>query len=166
MGTWAEWTHVLADAGYSAVFMFILIWGLNRRGEDGSRQNLLTFVAAFYFGAAYGLQHTFHSRLLHWPLSIVSTVTVISYLGVVLVFRRQVASNWRRDGIPSLVPRNARWEGLIDGLHRTSRMICSGSIFNANAPNTICTFCPAGPLNDSRHFGDDFTTIVQPNDYS
>ena len=59
MGTWAEWTHVLADAGYSAVFMFILIWGLNRRGEDGSRQNLLTFVAAFYFGAAYGLQHTF-----------------------------------------------------------------------------------------------------------
>jgi hypothetical protein len=97
MGSWAEWTHVIKDAGYSAAFMLILSWGLNRREEDSSRHNLLTFIAALYFGVAYGLHRTFHSRLLHWPLSVVSTVTVVSYLGIVLVLRRVIASNWRRD---------------------------------------------------------------------
>lgn len=97
MGSWAEWTHVIEDAGYSAAFMLILSWGLNRGEEHSRRHSLFTFIAAFYFGIAYGLHHNFHSRLLHWPLSVVSTGIIVSYLAFALVLRRAIASNWRRD---------------------------------------------------------------------
>jgi hypothetical protein len=50
MSSWAEWSHVLTDAVYSAAFMFILSWVLNQRDEDSPGRNLRLFIAAFYFG--------------------------------------------------------------------------------------------------------------------
>lgn len=98
MGSWPEWERVIRDAVYYGLFMFLTFWILNRRSDkDGGRQNLLTFIATLYVGISYGLNTTFHSRMWHWPLSMVSAVILVSYLGVALTFRREVASNWRRD---------------------------------------------------------------------
>jgi len=97
MGSWAEWGHALTNAVYYGGFLFLLLWGLNRRNEDTSRQRLLMLVAAIYFGAASGLQDTFHSRLWRWPLSMVSTIVIVSYLVVAFAFRQEVATNWSRD---------------------------------------------------------------------
>jgi hypothetical protein len=97
MGSWAEWGHVLTDAAYSGGLFFIILWGMNRGVEDDPHRNLLSIIAAVYFGVASGLSSTFHSRIWHWPLSIVSTVILVSYLVVAFAFRRQVAANWRRD---------------------------------------------------------------------
>jgi hypothetical protein len=98
MGSWPEWERVIRDAVYYGLFMFLTFWILNRRSDkDGGRQNLLTLIATLYVGISYGLNATFHSRMWHWPLSMVSAVILVSYLGVALTFRREVASNWRRD---------------------------------------------------------------------
>ena len=97
MGSWAEWGHALTNAGYSGGFLFLLLWGLNRRDEDTPRQRLLMLIGAIYFGAASGLLDTFHSRLWRWPLSMVSTIVIVSYLVVAFAFRQEVAANWSRD---------------------------------------------------------------------
>ena len=98
MGSWNEWTHVLVCAGYFGSIMFAILWGVNsRRVEEKRHGNSLHFVAAIYFGIAYGLTTTFHSRIWHWPLSIVSITVVVSYFVVALIFRHQAAANWRRD---------------------------------------------------------------------
>ena len=98
MGNWNEWSHVLVGAGYFGVIMFAILWGLNyRRAEDRRRNNSLYFVGAIYLGGWYGLTTTFHSRIWHWPLSIVSILVVVSYLVVAWIFRRQIAANWRPD---------------------------------------------------------------------
>jgi hypothetical protein len=97
MGTWPEWQRAITEAGYSAVFMFVFFWLLNFKKEDNGRQNLRLSVASAYFGVLQGLNTTFHSRLLHWPLAVVSAIVIASYVGVVLVFRQEIASDWRRD---------------------------------------------------------------------
>ena len=98
MGSWNEWSHVLLGAGYSGSIMLAILWGLNsRRVEDKRHGSSLYLVAAIYFGIGYGLTTTFHSRIWHWPLSIVSITVVVSYFVVAWIFRRQVAANWRRD---------------------------------------------------------------------
>ena len=97
MGSSTEWGHVLTDAVYSGGFLLLLLWGLGRIDEDTPRQRLLILIGVFYFGVAYGLFHTFDSRLWHWPLSVVSTIVALSYVVVAFVFRQQVAANWTRD---------------------------------------------------------------------
>ncbi len=95
MGSWNEWTHVLIGAGYFGGMMFAILWGLNyRRVEDNPREKSSHyFVAAIYSGIAYGLTTTFHSRIWHWPLSIVSIIVVVSYFVVASIFHHQVAAN-------------------------------------------------------------------------
>jgi hypothetical protein len=97
MGSWAEWSHALTNAGYSGGLLFLLWWGLNRRDEDTPRQRLVMLIGAIYFGAVSGLVDTFHSRLWRWPLSILSTIIAASYLVVAFAFRREVAANWSHE---------------------------------------------------------------------
>jgi hypothetical protein len=83
MGSWNEWAHVLVGAGYSGSIMLVILWGLNSRRVEEKRQgNSLYFIAATYFGIAYGLTTTFHSRIWHWPLTIVTITVVLSYFVV------------------------------------------------------------------------------------
>jgi hypothetical protein len=117
MGSWAEWGHALTNAAFFGGLLFLLWWGLNRRDEDTPRQRLLVLIAATYFGAASGLLDTFHSRLWRWPLSMVSTIIIISYLVVAFAFRQDVARNWTRDWnawrqrLRRLLPRSRRVTG-------------------------------------------------------
>jgi hypothetical protein len=98
MGSWPEWERVMVDAVYYGLFTFGGYYlFLRRTDEDRRRQNLLLLLAALFMGISYGLHTTFHSRIWHWPLSMVSAVILVSYLGVTLAFRREIASNWRED---------------------------------------------------------------------
>jgi hypothetical protein len=98
MGTWPEWKRVITEATYWTLFMFPTFWLLNyRTDKDRRRERVPSFIASLCVGILSGLTDTFHSRLWHWPLSIVSMSLLLSFLGIVLAFRREVASNWRRD---------------------------------------------------------------------
>jgi hypothetical protein len=98
LGSWPEWERVIRDTVYDGLLMFLFLWILiRRRDEESGRQNLLMFIAALYMGIIYGLNATFHSRMWHWPLSMVSAFILVSYLGVALTLHREVAANWRRD---------------------------------------------------------------------
>ena len=87
----------LNKCGLLRGFLFLLLWGMNRRDKDTPRQRLLMLIGAIYFGAASGLLDTFRSRLWRWPLPMVSAIVIVSYLVVAFVFRQEVATNWSRD---------------------------------------------------------------------
>ena len=96
MGSLADWGRVLTGAGYFAAIMFVVWWGVNyRRADDSPNPTLRVFIASVFAGFASGFSSTFHSRIWHWPLSIVSVAIVVLYLIFVFIFRRQVAANWR-----------------------------------------------------------------------
>jgi hypothetical protein len=56
-------------------------------------------------------------------------------------------------------------EDLIDRLHtRTSRMICSGSIFKAMRPYAMLNLSPGYAIHDSCNLGFDFAPIIEAGD--
>ena len=113
MGSMAEWMRALAHGLFFGAWMFIWFWWLNHWKSGSKRLVLVQAIAAGVLsGINYGLLTTFHGRLLHWPMEILTILVVILHLFTAIILRRLVPRNEGPD--QTRIPKakeSSRWRG-------------------------------------------------------